>query len=136
MTTVLVNVDVDDLEKATRFYTEVFGLSIGRRFGPYATELLGGGAPIYLLVKKAETPPFPGASQLRSYQRHWTPVHIDFAVDDIDQMLARAEAAGATREGPVKDHKWGRIAMLADPFGNGFCLIQFSALGYDAVATG
>jgi hypothetical protein len=24
--------------------------------------------------------------------------------------------------------------MLADPFGNGFCLIEFNARGYDALA--
>ena len=29
-----------------------------------------------------------------------------------------------------------RIALLADPFGHGFCLIQFSEQGYDAVAVG
>ena len=29
---------------------------------------------------------------------------------------------------------WGRIALLADPFGNGFCLVEFSARGYDAIA--
>ena len=29
----LVNVDVDDLERATRFYTGAFGLRPGRRFG-------------------------------------------------------------------------------------------------------
>ena len=28
----LVNIDVDDLEKATRFYCDGLGLSVGRRF--------------------------------------------------------------------------------------------------------
>jgi predicted enzyme related to lactoylglutathione lyase len=30
----LVNLDVDDLEKAVRFYSSAFGLKVGRRFGP------------------------------------------------------------------------------------------------------
>jgi hypothetical protein len=28
----------------------------------------------------------------------------------------------------------GKIAVLADPFGNGFCLIQFIGRGYDEIA--
>ena len=35
--------------------------------------------------------------------------------------------AGATLEAPARDAPYGRIAMLADPFGHGFCLLQFSA---------
>jgi hypothetical protein len=27
-----------------------------------------------------------------------------------------------------------RLALLADPFGNGFCLLQFTGRGYDAIA--
>jgi predicted enzyme related to lactoylglutathione lyase len=135
MAKILVNLDVDDLERATRFYTQAFGLSIGRRFGPYATELLGLETPLYLLVKKPGTPPFAGADTSRGYHRHWTPVHIDVAVDDLEASLARALEAGATQEGPIKDNNWGRIVMLADPFGHGFCLIQFVGRGYDEVAT-
>jgi lactoylglutathione lyase len=135
MTKLLVNLDVDDLEKATRFYTEVFDLRVGRRFGPYAVELLGLETPIYLLAKKPGTVPFDGAPPSRTYERHWTPVHLDFAVDDIEAAMARAEAAGARREGPVKDSNWGRMALMADPFGHGFCLLQFKGRGYDEVAT-
>ena len=29
---------------------------------------------------------------------------------------------------------WGRIAILADPFGHGLCLLQFSGRGYDTIA--
>jgi predicted enzyme related to lactoylglutathione lyase len=135
MATMLVNLDVDDLERATRFYSQAFGLSIGRRFGPHATELLGFATPLYLLVKKSGTPPFPGAANTRAYERHWTPVHLDFVVEDVDQALARALEVGAIQEGPIKDHNWGRIVMLADPFGHGFCLLQFVGRGYDEVAS-
>src|SRR5688572_26669139 len=47
----LVNIDVDDLDKAVRFYGEAFGLEVGRRFGEDAVEMLGAAAPIYLLRK-------------------------------------------------------------------------------------
>ena len=53
----LVNIDVDDLERAETFYLAAFGLRPGRRFGPHAVELLGASAPIYLLAKPAGTTP-------------------------------------------------------------------------------
>jgi hypothetical protein len=37
-------------------------------------------------------------------------------------------------ESPAADAAWGRIAMLADPFGHGVCVLSFSAAGYDAIA--
>jgi predicted enzyme related to lactoylglutathione lyase len=54
-------------------------------------------------------------------------------VDDLDLAIARALAAGAILEHPTKEAPYGRIAMLADPFGHGFCLIQFNAQGYAAL---
>lgn len=51
----LVNLDVDDLDKAIAFYCAAFGLAVGRRFGRSGAELLGGPAPLYLLVKAAGT---------------------------------------------------------------------------------
>ena len=33
MSDLLVNIDVDDLESATRFYCEGLGLHVGQRFG-------------------------------------------------------------------------------------------------------
>ena len=75
----------------------------------------------------------PGSA--RHYSRHWTPVHLDFVVPDIHAACARAQAAGATPEGPLRSHAWGHIAVFADPFGHGFCLIQFLNRGYDEIAS-
>jgi predicted enzyme related to lactoylglutathione lyase len=130
----LVNIDVDDLPKAIAFYSAAFGLKPGRRFGPHGVEMLGAAAPIYLLVKAAGSTPASTVSQARSYRRHWTPLHLDFAVADLDAAVARAVAAGAVLEDPPETHRWGRIAHLADPFGHGFCLLQFLNRGYDEVA--
>jgi lactoylglutathione lyase len=136
MATILINIDIDDLERGIRFYTEAFDLRPGRRFGAHAIELLGGGAPIYLLVKAPGTAPFQGAPGPRDYRRHWTPVHLDLVVADLDAALERAESAGARREGGVAEHTWGRLALLCDPFGHGFCLLQFKGRGYDEIASG
>jgi predicted enzyme related to lactoylglutathione lyase len=130
----LVNIDVDDLQKAIAFYTGVFDLTIGRRFGTTGVELLGSSAPLYLLQKAAGTVASPASTQTRCYARHWTPVHLDFVVDDIDAAVARAQAAGAQLEAPVSSSGWGRLAVMADPFGHGFCFVQFVGAGYDAIA--
>jgi predicted enzyme related to lactoylglutathione lyase len=128
----LVNIDVDDLEKGTRFYCEALGLRVGRRFDGWI-ELAGADAPIYLLPKAAGTEAFAQGAR-RSYARHWTPVHLDFVVPDIREAAKRALAAGATLERDVTEHAYGRLALLADPFGNGFCLLEFTGRGYDAIA--
>lgn len=133
MPEVLVNIDVDDLDAGVDFYVRALGLRLGRRFGDFAAELLGASATFFLLAKAKGTQPFAGANARRDYARHWTPVHFDLVVSDLEASVARAVAAGATQEGPIGDHPWGRIGRLADPFGHGFCLIAFSERGYDAL---
>jgi len=130
----LVNIDVDDLSKAVAFYTQTADLRIGRRFGVLGVELLGASSPIYLLVKPAGTRPSPGADTERHYRRHWTPVHLDFIVADVAAAVDRAIEAGATTEGEIETHRWGRIARMVDPFGHGICFIQFLGRGYDEIA--
>jgi predicted enzyme related to lactoylglutathione lyase len=130
---VLVNLDVDDLDKAVRFYSAAFDLRVGRRFGTTAVELLGTSTPFYLLVQKTGTAA-TAAGHPRTYERHWTPVHLDFVVDDIDAAVQRAISAGATLEKPAAIHSYGKLAVLADPFGHGFCFIQFLGRGYDEIA--
>ena len=132
--TLLLNIDVPDVEVAVRFYTAAFGLKVGRRFGTDFVELLGWPAPVYLLTKAAGT--VGAGGDLRRYAKHWTPVHPDIVVDDVDAAVERAVGAGAKLEAPAKDTAYGRIAMLADPFGHGFCLLQFNRHGYDALLSG
>lgn len=129
--TVLLNIDVPDAETATTFYTAAFGLTVGRRFGSDFVELVGWPAPVYLLTKQAGT--LGAGGDRRRYDRHWTPLHLDVVVDDVDAAVARAVSAGAILEAAARDTPYGRIAMLADPFGHGFCLLAFSAEGYDAL---
>jgi len=131
----LVNIDVDDLHRAIDFYTRAFDLRPGRRFGDGGVELLGASSAIYLLVKAAGTQASSRSSQVRDYARHWTPVHLDIVVQDMDAAVARALAAGASLEKAAQTNNWGKLALLADPFGNGFCLVQFLGRGYDEIAT-
>ena len=129
----LVNIDVPDVRKAEAFYVAAFGLTPARRFGDDSVELLGFESPLYLLRKDAGS--IGAGASARQYARHWTPVHCDVVVDDLDATLARALAAGATQEGSLREADWGRIVAIADPFGHGWCLLQFLGRGYDEIAT-
>lgn len=133
MSGLLVNIDVDDLDRAVAFYRDGLGLEVARRFGGGAVEMLGASSPVYLLAKPAKSAAFK-AGPPRDYRRHWTPVHLDFVVPDIKAAVARARKAGAHVESDTRTEKWGHIALLADPFGNGFCLIEFIGRGYDEIA--
>lgn len=135
----LVNIDVPDLEHAIVFYERAFGLTLHRRLGPKAAEMLGANAPIYLLEKAAGTSAAGAsgaagaAAPSRDYARHWTPVHLDVVVPDVDRAVDQAVAAGAILEGLAATHAWGRIAHLSDPYGHGICILQFLGRGYDEI---
>ena len=136
VTELRVCIDVDDLDAAIRFYTQALGLTPGRRFSADWAELLRAGSTIDLLVKPAGSPPSKDSRHVRDYGRHWTPVHLDFVVADIEAGVQRARAAGATLEGEVQVKRWGRLATMADPFGHGFCLLEFRGRGYDELVGG
>ena len=130
---ILVNIDVPDLEAATAFYVAALGFRPGRRLGKGFVELLGASSPVYLLQEPAGSMTTP-AKVARGYGRHWTPLHLDVVVDDLDAAPVRALAAGALQEGEPRAAAYGRIVLMSDPFGHGFCLIEFNGRGYDALA--
>jgi predicted enzyme related to lactoylglutathione lyase len=134
MPSLLVNIDVPDIDRGVAFYTQALGLRVGRRLGAGCMELLGAEVPIYLLEKSAGTRIGPAGGDTRRYDRHWSPVHLDLVVEGLESAITRAKAAGAIQEADIIDAPYGRLAMFADPFGHGFCLIEFSGQGYDAIA--
>jgi len=128
----LINIDVPNLDQGVAFYEQALGLTVTRRLGAEVVELSGLPVNVYLLQKPSGS--IGAGADPRRYDRHWTPVHIDLIVDDIEAALARAIAAGARAETEIRVNAWGKIAVLSDPFGHGFCLIQFLGRGYDEIA--
>lgn len=126
-------IDVNDLERAIAFYTQALELRVARRLEGAWAELTGAPSPIDLVAKEPGSKANEGSAALRDYARHWTPVHLDFAVADLDTAMTRALAAGARLEGAVVEHACARMAIFADPFGHGFCLLQFRGRGYDEI---
>lgn len=118
-----ISIDVPDLAGAVRFYTEALGLKIKKEPTKSMAILQTMNLDVYLLQKADGTQAYSKSGAQRTYSRHWTPVHLDFIVSDLQSALGRAVAAGAKHEGGDKG-EWGEIAFCSDPFGNGFCLIK------------
>jgi predicted enzyme related to lactoylglutathione lyase len=118
-----VSIDVPQLDEGLRFYRDALGLTeIARPIATYVI-LKCGEAEIGIMEKPAGTKPAKGAADVRRYERHWTPVHIDFHVDDFEGVLAKATNAGAKCEQKFEVDGRPPIAFCSDPFGNGFCVI-------------
>ena len=124
-----VSIDVPALGAGVDFYTQGLGFEEVRRFDDESVcELRAGDQYLYLMVRAPGSAPHPGGGT-RDYGRHWTPLHLDLLVDDLETAVERARAAGAELEGEVEDHGAWREAHLHDPFGHGFCLLQGWPLG-------
>lgn len=135
MSKVIVNIDVPNLDAGVTFYTEGLDFQLRRTlFQQSVAELTLGDVMVYLIEQKEGTKPFPAATKPRTFERHWTPVHIDVVVDDMTNAVGKAIGAGAVKSGETTTHSWGILTPLSDPFGHGLCLVQFSRAGYDAVA--
>ena len=131
----IVNIDVPDLQAATSFYQDGLGFEMRRTlFGGTVAELSAGGVAVYLIEQGQGTKAVLNSSLVRNYSNHWTPVHLDILVEDMEASLAKALAAGATQSGDLSRNEWGNLAALRDPFGHGVCLLEFVGSGYDAVA--
>ena len=135
MNKVLINIDVPALDAGVTFYTGGLDFKFKRTlFQRSVAELVLGEATVYLIEQQQGTKPFPSANEKRRFERHWTPVHLDVAVEDMTTAIRKATAAGAIQSGETSVHSWGLLTPLADPFGHGICLLEFSEEGYDTVA--
>lgn len=119
-----VSIDVPDLDAGVRFYTAAFQFAETSRPAPSYVVLRADDAEIGLIEKAPGTHPAEGSSDVRRYDRHWTPVHVDFHVEEFDTVLAQVLAAGGKCEQKFERGKHPAVAFCSDPFGNGFCIIE------------
>ena len=62
---------------------------------------------------------YPPMKSFGPKSHNGSPVTIHLQLEDIDGVVAKAVAAGATLTKPAADMFWGdRYAMLSDPFGH------------------
>lgn len=128
---IVVNIDVPELEPAALFYEAAVGAKRRRLLDDDVAELTYGATLLCLLRKPVGSAATPTGG-VRELGRHWTPVHVDFVVDDIEAAVARAVAAGAKRESERIEWRGSKCVTFSDPFGHGFCLIEFSGDGYES----
>ena len=122
----LINIDVPELAPAIDFYKAALGLHMNRIIDEAVAELTGASAVIYLLRKAAGSSPEKTLTSVRHYTRHWTPVHFDVVVHNLEEAARRAIEAGALQESDCVEWMESKCITFSDPFGHGFCLIEFA----------
>ena len=118
-----VSIDVSDMKKAIEFYTQAVGCTLKKKYTDEWQVVSAGSLDIHIQQKDEGT--VAAAECVRDYSRHWTPVHLDFIVDDIRPVCELVEKFG----GKVEKQAFSEVADIAncaDPFGNGFDFIRES----------
>ena len=106
-------IDVNDLETCGEFWSQVLGTDILYQNEKYLRLGHTGERPTLLLQKVPE----PHKVKNR--------VHIDLDVIDLNAAVSRVQELGGNKLRELNEYgiKW---AVMADPDGNEFCLIQHS----------
>ena len=106
-----VIVPVPDIEKAAAFYSAVFETA-GERVSPGRHYFECGGTILACYDSVADTDGDPGPYQFQRLQ------YLYFAVNDLEAIRDRVEAAGGKIKAEIESMPWGeRIFYALDPFG-------------------
>jgi glyoxylase I family protein len=113
-TDALVRYQIADLDRAIAFYTKQLGFHLEQRSGPVATVMRGS---LHLLLSG---PGSSGARPMPDGRRQepggWN--RIVLYVDDLDALVTRLRAAGATFRNTVEVGPGGKQIQVEDPDGN------------------
>lgn len=112
-----VSMYVDDIDRGLAFYRDALGLSLLWR----AENSCGLGMP-------------NGVAEVVLVTAH-NPM-VDMKVNSVDEDLPRFLAAGGTLEYGPFDIDIGRCAVVRDPWGNVFCILDMTKGTYDTDASG
>ena len=103
----IIDCRTDDLDAATRFWSDALGLPIG--------EITPEEAATYAQLDDA-----PGDLHIEVQKvTHPSRVHLDIETDDIEAEVERLEALGAKRVAYV--HTW---CVMEAPTGQRFCVVR------------
>src|SRR5947207_12067298 len=82
-------IEVTDAASGIAFYCDGLGLTVKRRLSPSWIELDGANLPLFLLAERPSMADLGTRMAIRTYERHWTPVHLDFIVAGLDAVVAK-----------------------------------------------
>jgi len=106
-------IDVNDLEKCAKFWSQVLGADILFQNERYLRLGQKGGRPMLLLQKVPER------------HKEKNRVHIDLDVPDLEAAVIRVQDLGGRKLRQLSEYgiEW---VVMADPDGNEFCLVKHS----------
>jgi predicted enzyme related to lactoylglutathione lyase len=108
-----ITIDVNDLETCAKFWSQVLGADILWQNESYLRLGQKGERPTLLLQKVPER------------HKEKNRVHIDLDVSELDAAVSRVQELGGNKLRELNEYgiKW---AVMSDPDGNEFCLVQHS----------
>ena len=112
-----VMVDCDDEKKLQKFYGELLGWEMCELFARPAVRSSTG--IVFLFIEEAEyiCPVWPEETGKQQKQ-----IHFDFQVDNVMEMVKKAERLGATKS--KAQFGGSDFVTMFDPAGHPFCLCQ------------
>jgi predicted enzyme related to lactoylglutathione lyase len=117
-----VSIDVPSLDDGVRFYGTVFAFAETARPFPTMAILDANNVTVCMHEKAVGTKSSSHGTE-RHYERHWTPVHLDLHVADLDAVLDKVRSEGGAVENEFRTQGPKAVAFCCDPFGSGFCVI-------------
>ncbi|MEV4348758.1 VOC family protein [Actinoplanes sp. NPDC049596] len=108
-----VTIDCRDPEGLAGFWSAVLGGRVTESLPGWRRVTVAGAGPVLTFQPVPE--PKVGKTRL----------HLDVAVPDAGEAMARVEALGGRWSGERHDYPEGVVLVMADPEGNEFCVVQY-----------
>src|SRR5919197_5305807 len=113
-----ITLGVSDLERAKTFYSEGLGCPIDKDYGEFAGLSLGGVSSTLSLYRWDTLAADAGVAAEGSGFRDFTMSYLVDTAEQVDEVMAAAERAGATISKPAKRAMWGGYSgYFTDPDG-------------------
>lgn len=105
---------VTDLNKAKTFYVELLGLPLAGESQMMMEFFPGSGTTLGVALALQD--------DAKALIGRYTGITLN--IQGIDKVCERLDAAGATFVEPLEESPWGKMAVVADPDGNQFALVE------------